>query len=489
MAAPKGPFVPRARGISKPHLSKMLDNQRRAIVVVDLAFGDCGKGTIVDFLSRQLGAHTLVRFNGGPQAGHNVVTRDGRHHTFSQFASGMFVPGVRTLLSRFMLIEPYALINEAAHLISLGISDAMHRLMIDARCPVITPVHQVANRFREIERGQAAHGTCGLGVGEAVSDLLESPHLMLSAGELADRPAVTTKLQALRDVNLNELRQLVARLPAHPYVRRGLETLLDPSWIPVAVDKYAELARRASILDAPSVEAVLNAGGSLIFEGAQGVLLDESVGFHPHTTWSRTTFANADALLDDAQFHGLRTRIGVLRTYFTRHGPGPFVTEDPSLGSRLPEPHNHDSGWQGRFRAGLFDLVAAQYALRAAGGADSLAITHLDRLKDLPPRICNAYRHDASIDPSESNAPPDVLSIENGVITNLCPSSLGALAPSSQLTRALERCQPIYSPAPALDPAGFIQLIGRELRTPVGITSFGPTAEDKRLNIPLESLC
>src|SRR5690348_3101760 len=111
--------------------------RQRAILVVDLAFGDCGKGTIVDYLVRRDEAKLVVRFNGGPQAGHNVVTSDGRHHTFSQFGSGTFVPGVRTLLSRFVLIEPYAMLNEASHLAELAVTDALDRLMIDARCPVI----------------------------------------------------------------------------------------------------------------------------------------------------------------------------------------------------------------------------------------------------------------------------------------------------------------------------------------------------------------
>ena len=84
---------------------------RRSLLLVDLAFGDCGKGTVIDFLARTVEPDPVlvVRFNGGPQAGHNVFTPDGRHHTFSQFGSGSFVEGTRTLLSRFMLIEPYAM--------------------------------------------------------------------------------------------------------------------------------------------------------------------------------------------------------------------------------------------------------------------------------------------------------------------------------------------------------------------------------------------
>src|SRR5436309_2467866 len=138
----------------------------------------------------------------------------------------------------------------------------------------------------------------------------------------------------------------------------------------------------------------MDSTGTMIFEGAQGVLLDESFGFHPHTTWSNTTFANADSLLNEAEYEGSRTRIGVLRCYFTRHGPGPLVTEDASLRDRLCEPHNDASGWQGEFRVGSFDAVAARYALKAVGGVDSLVITHLDRLPELPGRICNEYLMD-----------------------------------------------------------------------------------------------
>src|SRR3954449_8277814 len=128
----------------------------RAILVVDLAYGDCGKGTVVDFLTRHTNAHTVVRFNGGPQAAHNVVTPGGRHHTFSQFGAGTLVPVVRTLLSRFVLIEPYALRNEAAHLAKVGAADALSRLWVDRRCPVIAPPHQAANRLRELARGAGA---------------------------------------------------------------------------------------------------------------------------------------------------------------------------------------------------------------------------------------------------------------------------------------------------------------------------------------------
>src|SRR4051812_324807 len=197
---------------------------RAAHLVVDLAYGDCGKGTIVDFLARRSpGDCTVVRFNGGPQAGHNVVTPDGRHHTFSQFGSGSFVPGVRTFLSRFMLIEPYALLKEAHHLQDLGVPDPLVRLTIDARCPIITPAHQAANRIRELSRGDAAHGTCGVGVGETVQDTLEHPDVILHAGDLGDQTIVREKLRAACELKLGQLAHFLAMTdpPLPPAEGRG----------------------------------------------------------------------------------------------------------------------------------------------------------------------------------------------------------------------------------------------------------------------------
>ena len=127
-------------------------------IVADLGYGDAGKGTVVDWLCSHGGAepvHTVVRFNGGAQAAHNVVAPDGRHHTFAQFGSGTFTPGVRTHLSRFMLVDPAALAAEAAHLGSLGIRDALDRLTVDRDALLTTPYHRAANQARERARGDA----------------------------------------------------------------------------------------------------------------------------------------------------------------------------------------------------------------------------------------------------------------------------------------------------------------------------------------------
>ena len=440
-----------------------------ATIVVDLAFGDCGKGSIVDFLARGHAQHDgrpplVVRFNGGPQAGHNVVTDDGRHHTFAQFGSGTFVPGALTLLSRFMLIDPYAMINEAAHLREVGVSDALKRLIVDRNCMIITPPQQAANRLRELARDDA-HGTCGMGVGEAMADSIEHPELVLRARQLGDRAAVAAKLRAVRDLKLAQLHNFISSLAAAPRARQAIETLQNTSWIDVAMDNYAWLADQITVVNDRTARDMIGASRNVIFEGAQGVLLDENHGFHPNTTWSTTTFANAEHLLDEVNFPRARTRLGVLRSYFTRHGPGPFVTDDPSFIEKLPEPHNDARGWQGDFRVGAFDAVAARYALAVAGGVDQIALTHVDRLASVPPNICTAYERDGE------------------VICDIPRCDPADFAGREALTARLKRCRPVYTPIDTRDAERFVQTIERELNVRVVLTSRGPTTAEKRRRI------
>lgn len=415
-------------------------SESRAIIVVDLGFGDAGKGTFVDYFVRRHASDLVVRFNGGPQAGHNVVLPDGRHHTFAQFGSGTFAPGVRTLLSRFMLIEPYAMLNEAKHVAEVGVSDAFDRLLIDERCRVITPAHVVANRIRERSRGQHAHGTCGMGVGECVADSLVRPGGALLAADLADADRVRATCRAAIDAMRSSLGSALE--VATPDERRVLD---DDGWIDRAIEMYGDVARRGSILLSQEANRVLSESTSPVFEGAQGVLLDEQAGFAPHTTWSRTTRHNADELLRESGRAGDVTCVGVTRCYATRHGAGPFPSEDVSLDALLPEPHNGSAGLQGKFRRGVLDLVLLRYAIEACGAVDELAITHLDRLSLLPSQVVSAY--------ADFN---------------------GRLA-----TESIRHAVPVLSPVDATSAAVFCDAVATSLGVSVRHRSFGPTCAEK----------
>lgn len=401
------------------------------VIVVDLGYGDAGKGTVVDWLCATRPVHAVVRFNGGAQAAHTVVLRDGRRHTFAQFGSGTFRAGVRTHLSRYVVVDPLALAVEADHLASVGVPDALDRLTVDGAALLATPYHRAANRARETARGADRHGSCGLGVGEAVSYGLAHPADAPRVADCRNPALLHHRLAALRD-------RLTAELGP-----------LDAPPVEDCVTAFTAFAERVTIVDGAHLSTLLRAG-TCVFEGAQGVLLDEWHGFHPYTTWSTTTFANAERLLAAAGLAGTATRLGVLRIVTTRHGPGPLVTEDPAL--PLTDPHNPSNPWQGAFRFGHFDAVAHRYALEVADGVDGLALTHLDLASDRL-RICRRYDW----------------------TDRLAPGPPGDLARQSRLTERLLRTRPEY----AEPPGDWIAAVQDELGHPVVLASHGPAAEDK----------
>jgi adenylosuccinate synthase len=418
------------------------------VIVADLGYGDAGKGAVVDAICSPLGGgslpgvgpvRTVVRFNGGAQAGHNVVAADGRHHTFAQFGSGSFTPGVRTHLSRFVLVDPLALAAEATHLAAVGVPDALDRLTIDRDALLATPYHRAANRARELARGQDRHGSCGMGVGETVRYALDHP---VDAPRVADCAAPRTLARLLR--------RLRDRLTEE------LGPVEGPD-VPDLCDAYLAFSERIPLVDGGYLGRLLRAGPA-VFEGAQGVLLDEWRGFHPYTTWSTTTFANAETLL--AETGEAAVRLGVVRCYMTRHGPGPFVTEDPTL--EFPEPHNRHGTWQGAFRTGHPDAVALRYAVEVAGGVDAVALTHLDVAGWHPLRLCRAYQAGGQR------------------LARIVPGPERDLRWQERLTRMLLRAQPVYDD-PVCDEGGrdWPGIFEEVLGAPVVLRSYGPTVADR----------
>ncbi len=204
------------------------------VIVVDLGYGDAGKGTIVDWLcaraadaARAAGnasdrpVQAVVRFNGGAQAAHHVLARGTRQraraHPFAQFGSGTFTPGTRTFLSRFMLVDPLALVAEAEHLSELGVRDPFGLVAIDRDALLTTPYHRAANQAREAARGDGRHGSCGLGIGETASYALAHPEDAPRVGDIASPRTLMRKLGKLRD-----------RLPSGRIAGRHAEPPVQP---------------------------------------------------------------------------------------------------------------------------------------------------------------------------------------------------------------------------------------------------------------------
>jgi adenylosuccinate synthase len=446
-----------------------------AWIILGLGYGDEGKGRLVDALTRRSGARVNVRFNGGPQAAHHVVTTDGRQHCFSQLGAGSLVPGVETFWSHHCFLDPLALLLELQALGRIGVTDAARRLTIDPDCPLVTPWHGLLNRIQERARGRAAHGTCGRGAGVLFAELAAHPGAVLRAGDLRRGGHLIRRLRQTRERLLALAEPIAAQHRDDASVQQWLGQMRTP-WLPRLV------ARRCLWLlsgDGPWLAGRdwlrARAGAGLILEGAQGALLDMDLGDWPHVTPSRTTAANALALLDDLGFAGARIRLGVTRAYATRHGPGPLVSEVPGLAARLPEAHNRDAGWQGPMRAGWLDLVAIRRAIAASQGIEQLAVTCLDRLAGCPSAaFCDGYR---SASPNWGPLETLLTRDRNGIIQDLQPPVDLSSGARTALTRLLTGCRPRLQPL-ITDPARCAALIGERAGVPVTCLAVGPTAPE-----------
>lgn len=428
----------------------------RHAAILGLGFGDCGKGLFVDFLCRHWQARTVVRFNGGAQAGHNVVLPDGPHHTFAQFGAGTFVPGVRTVLASPVVVHPSALLVENRFLQRAGVSDALSRLVIDARCRINTPYHQAAGRLREILRGQEAHGSCGVGVGETVRDALAHPDAVLRYADLAVPALARERLAHIRQRLRAGVDPAGAMLPCDLRVQTELAVLDDEGIAATWLAGIAPLLQAVPPASRDLVAGCLRDPGPVLFEGAQGALLDEWHGFHPHTTWSTTLSAGVEAVMQDAGLAGPVMRLGVLRSYLTRHGAGPLPTHDPALDC-LAEPHNASDGWQGVFRRGHPDAVLLRHACALNGRLDGLLLSHLDvfaRGQSL--RWCEAYAMPQTLERLPVASAPD-------------------LAHQERLTATLLRAKPVYAPESITSAAACMARLSAEAGCPVAFGAHGNT--------------
>lgn len=416
------------------------------LCVVDLGFGDAGKGSVVDYLCRQNPDATVVRFNGGSQAAHNVVTDTGVHHTFAQFGSGTLA-GNRTHLSRFMLVNPMNMLQEARHLaVNADQWDAFDRLTISPEALVTTRLHMAWNRVEEICRGNLANGSCGQGIGATVEYSIAHPPLRVL--HLVN-PALTLRLlHQIQDHYITRLGRtlLTAKDEA------GFETLEYERDIirNLDLDRVAEEYEFWSRIVQFRSDRELT--GDLIFEGAQGLGLDEKYGTAPHNTWSNCTPGNAMEILDDLGRPRAKI-IGVTRTYTTRHGAGPFPTETRSLDRS--ELHNGTGTYQGGWRVGHLDCGLLNHSLqickKTGSPVDEIALTHMDTLDDHNP-VAVAYS-----------------------------PTLSTLGGSFNLEHlGMYTCK--YQTWPS---EKFVFMFERTLNTPVTILSYGPTAQDKK--VPCES--
>lgn len=457
---------------------------KNAHIVIGLGYGDEGKGTITEYLTRREKAGLVVRFNGGSQAAHHVVT-DETTHCFAQFGSGTFISGVQTYLSEYMLVDPRTLHGEALVLAEKGVSDALARLSINSKCLVITPFHKTMNRVREFMRGESKHGSCGMGVGETVRDgeILGQNALMM--GDLRDAYIMRKKLNVLRKIKVKEAEEFLEDNEDNQTLQALVQELSQPGLVTLLVEEYYLFVKEnaLNIVDKHEFER----HERVVFEGAQGVLLDSEHGFWPYITKTKATFRNACQLIEKNRDTKTK-KIGVIRAYHTRHGAGPLITEDSFLADVVPEMHNGKNVWQDSFRVGWFDLVATRYSLKNVEDIDEVALTNLDRLNGIGNvKVCVAYSYEGDKTVALDKYFVYRIQDDKVIIEDIKVLPMPNLAHQSQLACLLLECRPMFVSFGSIegdlkDPLTYkeyVQWLQKELKIKISILSMGQKYQDK----------
>ena len=347
------------------------------VAVVGAQWGDEGKGKIVDWLSER--ADVVVRFQGGHNAGHTLVI-DGKVYKLSLLPSGIVREGTLSVIGNGVVVDPWALLKEMDTLRGQGVDITTDNFMIAENATLILPVHQQLDVLREGSNVSTRIGTTKRGIGPAYEDKIGRRAVRLI--DLADKDLVSERLDSL--------------LEHHNALRRGhgqdefekdalLQQLMDvaPKVLPFAKPVWRELAKARAD------------GKRILFEGAQGILLDVDHGTYPFVTSSNTIAAQA-AGGSGLGPSAVTNVLGITKSYTTRVGEGPFPTEqDNEIGQLLGE-RGHEFGTVTgrRRRCGWFDAVLVAQTVKT-GGIDGIALTKLDVLDGMDElKVAVAYELD-----------------------------------------------------------------------------------------------
>jgi adenylosuccinate synthase len=346
------------------------------VVVVGSQWGDEGKGKIVDWLSEQ--ADIVVRFQGGHNAGHTLVI-DGVTYKLSLLPSGVVRGGKLSVIGNGVVIDPQALLDEIATLAKQGVAVTPENLRIAENATLILPLHQQLDEIREA--GNSKIGTTKRGIGPAYEDKVGRRAIRFM--DLADLPALGEKIDRL--------------LAHHNALRRGLSL---PELDGKAIYEYLAAVAPKVLPYMDSVWLLLDGkrreGKRILFEGAQGALLDIDHGTYPYVTSSNTVAGQA-ATGSGLGPNAIDYVLGICKAYTTRVGLGPFPTDqmDNVIGKTLGERGREFGTVTGRARrCGWFDAVLVRQTVRTSG-IDGLALTKLDILDGFDElKVCVGYRLD-----------------------------------------------------------------------------------------------
>lgn len=346
----------------------------RSVAILGIQWGDEGKGKIVDMLTEH--ANAVVRFQGGHNAGHTIVVEDSKT-ILHLVPSGILHEGVECLIGNGVVLAPDALQEELAMLDQKGVQ-VSGRLWISPACPLIMPYHILLDHAREKKRGKAAIGTTGRGIGPAYED--KASRRGLRVADLFDASYCDQRLEQIVDYHNFVLREYFKSETIDLGQMRDFCRIHAARLEPLVADVSAR------------IEALRTDGRNILFEGAQGTLLDIDHGTYPFVTSSNTTAGGACTGSGTGP-RDLDHVLGVVKAYTTRVGGGPFPTElSDEVGERLASRGNEFGATTGRARrCGWLDAVALRRAVRI-NGVGGLCVTKLDVLDGLEVvKVCTGY--------------------------------------------------------------------------------------------------
>lgn len=329
----------------------------RARIVIGSSFGDEGKGLVTDYLCATQGAGIVVRFNGGSNAGHTVVTPEGERHVFRHFGSGT-LQNVPTFISQFFICNPILFMEEREQLIALGYHPEVYA---HPDCLITTFMDMLINQTKELRRAGKRHGSCGIGFHETIqrSSVKE---LKITMGDLWNGGK---RLES-------QLSEICGKYAKY----RCGETFEEPRATAAFIECCSHFAQSINPLGIGQCK-------DPVFEGAQGLLLDQNnKEFWPHVTHSNTGMKNVEILCGQAGITAKEIYY-VSRTYLTRHGAGPLPGEDSEMS--FEDNTNKPNPFQGSLRFAPLDVGKLQSRIKADAGSNpyKLVLTHCDQ-KEAP---------------------------------------------------------------------------------------------------------
>lgn len=472
-------------------------------ILCGMQSGDEGKGSFIDYLAHHKNIDCIIRYNGGSQASHTVITPEGILHKFSQLGSGMFFEKCHTYITQNMVINLSNLMVELevfSQKTNIPIHNLIRRIHIHENCFVVTPYHKLINKLRELSNGDSRRGTVGTGVSEVMYLLKHNPSLGLRVKDIfaSDSASLVRCLYELQKYVQNfytsNKEEIEKNTPVNlkNNLQNEIEFLTEQTSFLIIARTFIRDFKNAS--DLISFKSCIYSNyehsyrkdhSNAIFEGAQGLLIDNVYGIKPNTTYLDTTinFAIRISTCSDKI-----TKIGIAKAFSSRHGLGLFPTEDIQISRRISDSNQEESFWNGKIRFGWFDAVLMKYA-QMINKVDTLYLSSLDKLSSFEKiKICVAYIYTGLIDKNFKKVFEYTIKL-NGliVITNI-------KEPNADLGKYLKQCCPFYictngwmSDISKITDASklpkecmqYIHLLENYSGIPISVVSVGPTRENK----------